>query len=56
MMTTRSRVVYVYADRRADRMIFWESVGEAVGLLIGYAARFLVAGSQAVVAAVRGDA
>lgn len=56
MMTTRDRVVYVYSDRRADRMIFWESVGEAVGLLIGHGFRLLVAGGRAVVAAMRGDA
>jgi hypothetical protein len=55
MMTTRERVIYVRSGGRADVEIFVESCFEALGLVLGVAARFLVAGGRAVVAAMRGD-
>ena len=54
-MTTRSRVVYVRSNGRADADIFVDSCLEAVGLLIRLGVGFLAAGSRAVVAAMRGD-
>lgn len=50
-----TRVVYVHSPARADAEIFVDSVFDAIGLLVRLAARFLVLGSRAVVAAVRGD-
>jgi hypothetical protein len=55
MMTTRSRVVHVHTNGRADAEIFLDSCFEALGFVLGLVARFLVLGSRAVVAAMRGD-
>jgi len=55
MMTTRSRVVYVHSNGRADAEIFFDSCCEALGFVFRLAAGFLIAGSRAVVAAMRGD-
>lgn len=54
MSTTRTRIVHVHGPGHAAAIQLAESLGHAFGLLAGLAARFLIAGSRAVVAAVRG--
>lgn len=54
MTAPRTRVVYVHGPGHAAAIQLAESLGHAFGLLVDATARFLVAGSRAVVAALRG--